>query len=347
MYILGICDNADILAVMRIVNVVIMVIQIAVPIVLIIMAMIEFMGAIKVGDQDLLKKAQQSCVRKAIACVLIFLVPTIVTTLVKISAPDSNFTACLDNATLDNINQSYVSRAEELLSKAEENNDYTVYYQALDAVNKISDDATRDSYKDRLDALHKTIKTRIDKTEAENATKPGSGIGGTGENNSVGSGTYKVEYRDGTFYIPNARATSDSHTPRQSGISGTNPEFGRRLEAFIADAKKAGYTITITEGFRPYSTQASYWNSSTRACSERQKWVACPGGSRHGWGIAADLAYNGTGCSSGGWNCNAAAKWAHDNAANYGLKYRLSNEPWHIEPDNISGGNYGACQAPC
>ncbi len=345
--ILGICDNADILSVMRIVNVVIMIIQIAVPIILIIMCMIEFMGAIKIGDQDLLKKASQSAARKAIACVIIFMVPTLVTTLVKISAPDSNFTACIDNATLDNINNTYASSASELMEVAESTESYTAYYQAREAVNKITDESLRSDYESRLDALYLTLKTKMEEANEEDAlTKPGSGYGGTGENNSAGSGTYKVEYRDGVFYVPNARATSDSHTVRQSGISGTNPEFGRRLEALINDAAKLGHTVTITEGFRPYSTQAKYWNESTRPCSERTKWVACPGGSRHGWGIAADLAYNGTGCS-GGWDCNSAAKWVHDNAKNYGLTFRLSNEPWHIEPENVSGGNYGACAAPC
>ena len=62
--------------------------------------------------------------------------------------------------------------------------------------------------------------------------------------------------------------------------------------------------------------------------------------------LAADLKYNGTSCS-GGWNCNSAAKWVHDNCGNYGLYFRLSNEPWHIEPKNVVGGNYGSCTAPC
>ena len=43
----------------------------------------------------------------------------------------------------------------------------------------------------------------------------------------------------------------------------------------------------------------------------------------------------------------AAAKWAHANAGNYGLKFRMNWEPWHIEPAQVNGGNFGSCQASC
>ena len=184
------------------------------------------------------------------------------------------------------------------------------------------------------------------------------GTGGTGgtttpgtpgnyEGDTVPGGTYgSVEVKDGVFYLPNTRPTSDAHIPKQSGQYGLNPVFWERLSALINDAAAQGYTITVTSGWRSYSSQRSLWDNSNRPCSERGKWVACPGGSRHGFGIAADLSFNGTSCS-GGWDCNSAAAWAHANAANYGLKFRMSWEPWHIEPDQIVGGSFGACTATC
>ena len=114
----------------------------------------------------------------------------------------------------------------------------------------------------------------------------------------------------------------------------------------ISDASALGYKITVTSGWRSYSSQRSLWDNSSRACNVRSKWVACPGGSRHGFGIAADLKFNGTSCS-GGWDCNAAAKWAHANAGNYNLTFRMSWEPWHIEPSQVNGGNFGKCTASC
>lgn len=165
---------------------------------------------------------------------------------------------------------------------------------------------------------------------------------GSEANGSYGS----VRYENGTFIVPNQRATSDADIPKQSGPYGLNPIFWDRLGKLINDAAAQGYKITVTSGWRSFSSQLSLWQNSNRACSVRRQWVACPGGSRHGFGIAADLAFNGTSCS-GSWNCNAAATWVHNNAARYGLVFRLSNEAWHIEPDKLTGGNFGACTYPC
>lgn len=171
--------------------------------------------------------------------------------------------------------------------------------------------------------------------------------GGNYDGDSVSSGEYgSVRVENGVFYIPNRRATSDADIPKQSGGYGVNPIFWERLNALLTDASAKGYNVTVTSGWRSYSSQRSLWDNSNRPCSERGKWVACPGGSRHGFGIAADLSFNGTSCS-GGWDCNEAAKWVHANAANYGLKFRMSWEPWHIEPENVQGGSFGSCQATC
>lgn len=174
-----------------------------------------------------------------------------------------------------------------------------------------------------------------------------SGGGSNYSGDSTSDGTYgSVTVSNGVFTIPNKRATSDSDIPKQSGQYGLNPIFWERLNKFIQAASQAGYKITVSSGWRSYSSQRSLWDNSSRPCSQRSKWVACPGGSRHGFGIAADLKFNGSSCS-GGWDCNAAAKWAHANAGNYGLKFRMSWEPWHIEPAQVNGGSFGSCQAKC
>ncbi|MBQ4031464.1 MAG: D-alanyl-D-alanine carboxypeptidase family protein [Bacilli bacterium] len=176
-------------------------------------------------------------------------------------------------------------------------------------------------------------------------TNPGDSGGTTV--NPGGSGTFgSVTVSNGVFTIPNKRATSEADIPKQSGQYGLNPVFWERLNKFIQAANAAGYKITVSSGWRSYSSQRSLWDKSTRPCSTRSKWVACPGGSRHGFGIAADLKFNGSSCS-GGWDCNAAAKWAHANAGNYGLKFRMNWEPWHIEPAQVNGGNFGSCNASC
>lgn len=199
----------------------------------------------------------------------------------------------------------------------------------------------------QAEEARKKIEQMEEQKKQEQQQQNNAGATGSYDPSGETEGTYgSVVYENGVFKIPNRRATSDADIPKQSGSYGLNPVFSQRLDKLIADAKSQGYNISVTSGWRSYSSQASLWNNSNRACSERGKWVSCPGGSRHGFGIAADLSFNGTSCS-GGWDCNAAAKWVHDNAPNYGLKFRMSWEPWHIEPDNVQGGSFGSCQAPC
>ncbi len=125
MLILGICDVPEVIETMRIVNIVILILKIAVPIILIVSGMVTFMNSIKVGNEDLLSKAKKSLLIKCIAAVCVFLVPTIVDVLVDISGPDNEFRACLEaNAYIDyNDNETYT-----ILSSIEEKND-TINYR--------------------------------------------------------------------------------------------------------------------------------------------------------------------------------------------------------------------------
>lgn len=343
MLILNICSNPEVLSVLRIVNLVILMVRIAVPIILIVVLSFDMLSAIKVGNEDLLKQHMQGGVRKIIAAVVIFLMPSLVFFIIKLANPNNGYISCLNNATVVGIQETYNSKASQLVSKAEATKSYTDYGKAKAYISKIDDKSTFDSYENRLDVVYQIIEKRLEDAKP----KSGSGLGGTGIETSSGTGDYKVTYKDGVFYIPNIRATNDSQIPAQSGIHGTHPEFGRRLEAMLAAAKAKGYDVAISNGHRPYTKQLSLWVNSTRPCSTRSSWVSCPGGSRHGFGIAADLKFNGSSCNQSNWDCNSSAKWVHDNASTYGLKFRLSNEPWHIEPDNVVGGSFGACDKSC
>lgn len=152
---------------------------------------------------------------------------------------------------------------------------------------------------------------------------------------------------------------------------GFSEQLGPALTNMIADAGSAGFDISITSGYRSPESQADIiarnmhkfgfsdsdrdswradvaeygavgagnrwtdrFTSATRVVGgegERgtpmRNWIALPGSSKHQTGNAADLAYGSP----------EARNWAHENAGTYGLHFRLGNEPWHIEPINISG----------
>lgn len=299
---------------------------IVVPIIIIILCMIDMSKVIFKPDN--VKTSLKTVVNRIIAGLIIFLIPTIIDfcfTLVE-NYDNSTILGYYNNTSIEKIKE--LEEEYEIAKVAEKNKENAELQDAL--LKQYEAD------KKRAEQLEKI------KEKYQPADSNGSYSGDTVSNGTYGS----VEVVDGVFYLPNKRPTSDSDIPKQSGEYGLNPIFWERLSALISDAQKQGYTITVTSGWRSYSSQLSLWNNSTRPCNERGNWVACPGGSRHGFGIAADLSFNGTSCS-GGWDCNSAATWVHANAANYGLNFRMSWEPWHIEPAQITGGSFGSCTASC
>lgn len=98
------------------------------------------------------------------------------------------------------------------------------------------------------------------------------------------------------------------------------PELRRRVTALI-DA--APGLITVFSGRRSPERQRELWAEALAkygSPAAARKWVAPPGSSKHETGEAADLQYG-----------SGMRQWAHANAARFGLVFRLSNEPWHIE----------------
>ena len=110
-----------------------------------------------------------------------------------------------------------------------------------------------------------------------------------------------------------------------SHVKGFNPDFASKLGPFLAAAEQAGVPIRITSGFRPYERQKQLFAEAVKKYGSEEaarKWVAPPGKSNHGRGVAADLDIA---------KPSAAQTWAHANAARFGLQFPMSWEPWHIE----------------
>ena len=95
------------------------------------------------------------------------------------------------------------------------------------------------------------------------------------------------------------------------------PEFKTRLAAMVA---ASGGRLKITSGYRSPERQAQLYAAALKKYGSEQaarKWVAPPGKSKHGEGVAADL--------------GGDLDWAHKNAARFGLYFPMSWEPWHVE----------------
>ena len=101
--------NGDLVTILGIVKTILTIIQIAVPILLIIMGSLDLMKAVMAGKEDEIKKAQGTFVKRAIAAVIVFFIPLIVSIvmgLIEIDTATSdgentiqvNYKTCWDRA---------------------------------------------------------------------------------------------------------------------------------------------------------------------------------------------------------------------------------------------------------
>lgn len=120
-----------------------------------------------------------------------------------------------------------------------------------------------------------------------------------------------------------------------AGFKGLKPELSGPLKAFI-DA--SGGRISILSGYRSNERQAQLYAAGVAKYGKAgvRKWVAPPGKSNHNHGVAADLQFAD----------DDARKWAHANAAKFGLTFPMDHEPWHIEPVGVRGSKQAYTTPP-
>lgn len=93
----AVCGDPTVQKVMGIVKLLILVICIAVPIVLIILGSFDLFKAVTAGKDEDIKKKQQTLIKRIIAGVIVFLVPTIVTVLMNLIGAE-DWKVCWNNS---------------------------------------------------------------------------------------------------------------------------------------------------------------------------------------------------------------------------------------------------------
>ena len=260
MNILSICDNPDVLQVMRIVNIVITIIKIAVPILLIIFIMIELISAIT--DEEKLKKVTSGAVKKFIAAVLIFLIPTLVQAIVVVTLGNENaadgYKNCLKDLTLEQINQIYEQNAVDAITKAESTLEYNDYSNAVILVHKVKDSEKKSDYLRRLD----TLKSKINKDSSGGSTS------------GTDSGNGQVTANKYTLYMGDSRTNGmqmvglDSNEQAICEDNAMYKEFEKHLvkaKQVLNDGKK--YNVVLNYGVNDLSVVNSY-------CSKYKEFIS-------------------------------------------------------------------------
>ena len=145
----SICSEPTILKVMKYVNIFISIIRIVIPIILIFVASFKYISVIKTGDEDNLNKVNKTVITNAIAAVVIFLIPNLVSLIVKISFSENDYKNCL-NVSDETITNAYISKTERLVLKAEKTLNINDYNNAYVYLKNVKNEEKRKAYEDRL-----------------------------------------------------------------------------------------------------------------------------------------------------------------------------------------------------
>lgn len=120
----------------------------------------------------------------------------------------------------------------------------------------------------------------------------------------------------------NRQRAADAKGGAAAGTSSGEATFNEKMAEMSAAAKAEGFDVKVAPGGgkRTHQQQAKLY-------AEKPNLAAKPGNSNHEYGLAADLTFGN----------DAARKWAHANAARFGLTFPMlgehggKNEPWHVE----------------
>ena len=157
MNILSICEEPTTMDTIRIIMLFINIIKVLVPIILILSLAIKFTKAITEHSQEEIMKTLRNGIPNMIAAVIIFLVPTIVDIVIRLTFPNSDYTKCISGITVEKVEGAYIAKMEELIEIAQSTETYTDYHNANGYLPNIKDKEKREEYKELLDELLATI----------------------------------------------------------------------------------------------------------------------------------------------------------------------------------------------
>ena len=161
--ILFICDVPEVLKVMRIIKIVIDIIKIAVPIILMVSLMIDYTKATMANDSDALLKANKLSAKKAIAVVLVFMIPTFVNVITNVVLPGFSYSACINNATKEGIRSAYENVMEGLMAAANEKMDNASYSVAQGYLKNIENEDLKKRYEEELKVIYDKLEEERNK----------------------------------------------------------------------------------------------------------------------------------------------------------------------------------------
>ncbi len=192
--------------------------------------------------------------------------------------------------------------------------------------------------KDKSNTTEKEFKLIV-KEKPKEETKPveNNSSDNTTQNRTSSKG-YKVEKRNGIYYVNGILIANKSYPlPSSYNPGGLMQEFSSNFNIMKKDANNQGIKIWIRSGFRSYSYQQTLYNDYAakdgKAAADR--YSARPGHSEHQTGLAADI-----NSLDQSFAETKEGRWLNNNCYKYGFIIRYTRngegetgymfEPWHI-----------------
>jgi D-alanyl-D-alanine carboxypeptidase len=176
----------------------------------------------------------------------------------------------------------------------------------------------------RIIALQTQSATPATKTApASTASRTATGAGGTTFASQLSDAVANQKYTLNAQGVPtDLAAYGNGKIPpgALAQVGDTNARLwtpaAQSLTTMMADAKKDGVHIGISDSYRPYTEQVDL--AKRKGLYSQGGLAAKPGTSEHGWGMAADLDLN-----------SKALSWMKTNGAKYGFEQNVPRESWH------------------
>lgn len=161
---MDLCNNGNVLVIIRIIKIGIDILKILLPLILIVLIMIDFLKTIPSGKEEELSKSIKIAIRRIISALMIFIIPTIVEVISSNFKDGNTIFTCIANASKAGINNAYTSSARSYIATAKESLDIDSYELAVNQVNKIKNEDVRKELLSELDNISEAIDIRIEIT---------------------------------------------------------------------------------------------------------------------------------------------------------------------------------------
>ena len=132
MYILGACDDGDVLNGVRMLVIFMNIFRTVVPLIIIGMGIKDLMAVVTGNKDGQLKTSLSQLAKRIIAGLIVFMLPTLIDALLDILVEDgTSYQYCIENATPEGIQKAYYNTSLKMLETAKEDLDAGELQDAL------------------------------------------------------------------------------------------------------------------------------------------------------------------------------------------------------------------------